>query len=588
MAERRGNPISRLRAGLRAIYDGVIEDPVRAGHIRIDDLDLAERQAALVGILAVGTLLISIVFNELWRRGALVYLASLSGHAYFVPAALLPFTVFALFLAWSALLWGAVNSSPRVLLAATVTFVLIDAPLGRPLLSRLSTDTSVEVGPLLARVGYFAVPAVLVLYALTHLRPTLAKRVRPFVLGALLLALAANFGGQLWSHATQLRNGISPSLPLLMHNTLSNAQDLLVPAVTIAGLALITFAYDVGEASAIATWTAVATMVRWALAALLAVKLWFQLISQVGEWRSYISSSPLGVLTALVALGLFAAVAVWARRLEVSKEAGEAAKERLIYGTALLLAAPILAVLLVKSIADFVITQTSATGIAKWFSSLPITHWIPYENAALWAMALVVGIFLLKREPRKIFHREAGVGLLMIATWCLIFFSFQLLNYELPLRETALDIGLTTGVLLYTILRWRAIDATRALGLIALLVFSWLVASKGDYVVIVGGLLPVSQGFLFVFGMISTLATDSGFTAGDTKYFPRSGRTLLWVGYLLLSLTIVNWLSATHSSGITDQTIQKGLFFLGLPLAAWLVIRQPFGREVMEEIGKAS
>ncbi len=65
---------------------------------------------------------------------------------------------------------------------------------------------------------------------------------------------------------------------------------------------------------------------------------------------------------------------------------------------------------------------------------------------------------------------------------------------------------------------------------------------------------------------------------GGLVHLPRRTRALLWIGYLVLSATIVNWVLAIHHENPIEGPTLKGFTFLGLPLAAWLLSWRPFAR----------
>jgi len=114
-----------------------------------------------------------------------------------------------------------------------------------------------------------------------------------------------------------------------------------------------------------------------------------------------------------------------------------------------------------------------------------------------------------------------------------------------------------------------------ALGVGGLVVFAWLVLSRGDWLAAVGGVLGLPALIVVVFGVVWSLLADSSFANADTRRFPRRSRALLWIGYLVLSLSLLNWLEHSHRHASTAH-IDAGFFLLGIPVAAWLAIRRPF------------
>jgi hypothetical protein len=85
-----------------------------------------------------------------------------------------------------------------------------------------------------------------------------------------------------------------------------------------------------------------------------------------------------------------------------------------------------------------------------------------------------------------------------------------------------------------------------------------------------------------VFGILWTLLSGSAFANGASRAFPRATRPLMWIGYLVLSLAIFNWIEVTHTVDSAPDTLDEGFFRLGIPLAAWLWMRRPFASPTAE------
>lgn len=61
----------------------------------------------------------------------------------------------------------------------------------------------------------------------------------------------------------------------------------------------------------------------------------------------------------------------------------------------------------------------------------------------------------------------------------------------------------------------------------------------------------------------------------ETRQFPRSARSLLYLGYALLSLITINWMFMAHDTEGLAQTgwaAQNGFTLLGIPLAFWALL----------------
>ena len=68
-----------------------------------------------------------------------------------------------------------------------------------------------------------------------------------------------------------------------------------------------------------------------------------------------------------------------------------------------------------------------------------------------------------------------------------------------------------------------------------------------------------------------------------SRSLPQAARAMLWVGFLLLSVTIFHWFTVTHAVDDSAQFADLGFFYLGIPLAAWLAAGRLLQREELEE-----
>ena len=110
--------------------------------------------------------------------------------------------------------------------------------------------------------------------------------------------------------------------------------------------------------------------------------------------------------------------------------------------------------------------------------------------------------------------------------------------------------------------------------LAALTVFSWLALTKGDWINLVGEAFALPAILVVVVGVVFSLAGDAGFTAGTGQVVPQGARVMMFVGYLVLSVTILHWVEATHAPSSADALGDTGFFFIGLPWAAWVIGRK--------------
>jgi hypothetical protein len=576
----------RFGGRLRPVFDTLIGDPVRQGRLRLDGLSPTVRQMSAVGLVTLAGLLGSLVLNDLWRRGDLLHLTVSSGRFTFIPVALFPATIVALFVGWALILWGAAQASTPVRIVAGLMFLLVNAPVGRVSLVELST--SEPIAPLLVRIGYFAAPAALLVLSLVQVRSPWRDRARPLAQGIILAALVCMFGGVLWSNVLQIRNGIPQTLPFALSNAIRNAQDLLIPLVIISSIAVIEFSRGVAAAAASPLWTSAARVAKAVSLALIGLKLWIQLGRHWGDWATYVVHQPASVVASLLVVGFLAGGAWFARRHAPNPGAAEASKERLIYGPAFVLALPAILLLLLKTSGDFMLTQVHSLEAARLIGQLPLAEYLSDVDVAVAVALLLVGVALYARRDGGPLYQEAGIGLLLVGTWASVLFILELLGVTIGWRAPFLDVLITAGIGGYLVARWRRIDAAGAVTLGAVVLFLWLMMTKGDFISILGGLAGLPAVVVVAVGTIFALVADSSFAAGHSRWFPRSSRPLLWIGYLVVSMTIVHWLATAHGADVTEAVGSRGWTYLGVPLAVWLLARMPFAPPKPEPRARAA
>ena len=158
----------------------------------------------------------------------------------------------------------------------------------------------------------------------------------------------------------------------------------------------------------------------------------------------------------------------------------------------------------------------------------------------------------------------------------------RFLDHPIGFRPALADLLLTVAVAGYLAVRWKDVDGAHATRLAALLVFTWLVAGRGDPLERLGSLLTLPEVVIIVFGVVFSLLSDSSFAAAASTNFPRESRPLLWIGFLIFSASVSNFIAATHGREITRVVELVGFHYLAVPLAAWLVIRRWFAPAATE------
>ncbi|HEX9824652.1 MAG TPA: hypothetical protein VGB51_09730 [Actinomycetota bacterium] len=561
---------------LGPVWRAAVVEPVREGRLRLAGAGPVEQQLARVGLVLLLGLLASVLFADLWRRGDLVFVSDFEGRNVFVPDALLPVTLLAMGVGWFLFLWGSVLASPVVRAAGGLLFLIINGTMGRPLAAAIGDEPALRWGPGVARVAYLAVPTLLLLASIGSER--WRRVMRPVVFVGLAAALAALFGAQLWIHVGNLRTGILNSVPLFLNGTIDGIARFLLPMVFLAVVALVEFAYDVSEATVAPALRSTARVARLLLVGVLALKLWIILARHLGDWGTYLRDRPVASLRVVLTLGALVGLAMLARRFHTGvrdEQEFERVKERVLFGGILVLAIPALSILLMFQLAQTILSQTEWTPAYRFIISAAsrTESLFEYSRAVLWGLTTVVGAVLWLRRGARPWQRELGLAMLVIGGWNIPNVIFAFLNLRPGFGYAFLDLVVTLGVAVLSLVAWRRLRTGSALALTALALFSWLAVTQGDFIGILGGFLGFPAVVVVVFGVLFALLADSALASGDGKLVPRGSRLLLWVGYLTLSATILNWLQVSHGEDLSAAVTDAGFFGLALPFAVWLVIR---------------
>ncbi len=574
---------SRATAPLRMAYQVVLGEPMKKGRLSFAGLSGAPRAVAAGGLLALVAMLASVVFNDAWRAGDLVDVGTASYPAA-APLALVPVTLVAFFVAWLVILLGAYNSALRVRLVVAVVFVVLNSVVAHPQVLPVSSSLAIRWAPGLALGTYCLVPAVLVLAPGLGRWPSVDRYCRPVALAVAGVAAALFFGADLWAQTGQMAAGTPLTIPTQLHAALLNVDVVLFPMVFVSVLAVVELSYSVAEAASGPFWRLAPWAAKLALVVLLAVKLWFEVGAKAQVWYLFFRQREAAVARTLAGLALLAVLAYAAHHYRPRARASEEMRERVVYCSALVLALPVLVSLAVYGSQQFL--DTNFPGVGGNVLDLP-ANWTSISSPVFWGVALVAAAALVWRSRHgRGAMREAGMGLAMVAIWAEFFFLPEAFGHEWGFEPGLFDAALTVCVAAYAISAARTMSTHTAVWLGALVGFSWLVSTQGDVVGLLGRLAGLPSTVLLAVGLGYCLLTDSEFTRGASRNLPAGARPLLWVGYLLLSATIANWVLATHGPKaftVDEQTV-KAFQFIGLPIAAWFLSWRPFARvEAFEE-----
>ena len=556
-------------SALRAFYDTLIAEPIREGHLRLPTESRFLREITRFGLTALALLMTSALLSERWRSELVAVGAP--PEVSFVPVAILPVTLIGLFIGWSVASVGAAYASRLVRLAFVVAFAVVNAPISRPLVVAVEDVPGLTVAPSLAQASFVAVlGSLLVQIALPHPPGRRSAWVRRILSLVTVVGLGIFFGCQLWAHVAWEEAGVgtgvstAPVLSLLQ-GTMLDIQGLLVPVVFVSGFAIAAFAMAVSTATARSLETRSFGVVRIVLVVVIAIRLVLFALSNWDDVSFLLQERLDVVLRTVVSIASLFVLGWFARRAGGGETVIERVQERTVYSGALLLSVPVLVVVFVISLRQYGRIQATWDDLSDWLTGYPEASVDSFVPIGLWAGLAIIGVVLLRRG-----RPAAGWACLMVGLWGIPDLAGRAFGNVPPLSLDLADGLVLVGVSVAAAIGWRRMSEGTALALVCLLVLSGLIATEGDFLTLAAEVLTFSAGAIVVFGIVYSLLTEAPFTGRDGERFPRASRSALFVGYLVLSATILNWALVSHQTDLTGPIAGRGLFLLGIPLVAWL------------------
>ena len=554
----------------------VFVDPVRQGRLRLDGLPPLVRQLAVIGCVALGATLVSLVFTDLWRRGPLTLVRDFEAAPNLAARGVVAFTTVTLAAAWLLILAGGSLARPPVAVLAGLAFLLFNSALGEPF---ARDDTlALRLLPDVVGVCYFLAPGLAL--ALSLLRRTdRARLVRPVLAVALAAATVAFFAANLALYVIELREGHLAGLPRALDGAMNELQGFLVPLFILAVAALVQLNHHIARAATAPFWNISGRVAKVLVLLLIAVKLRYGLLGRFDFWSAYLTERRPQAVQALAFL-LLAAAATWLFSRIRDEDGTEVSTEGLLYVAALLLSTTVLVVGLATSGASF-FTRVGVDGAQRWLvDHFPFDFLGKYLLLGIFSLLLATGVLLYLRPRRPPWGRRTGAVLMLIGAWivpCL--FLQQLSDRDVGFDIGLVDLGLTLAALAYLVVRWRRLDGAGAVRLGALLVFLSLVAGNGyvatRVVTRVLAFFTPPAVLLIVLGVLYVLLADSSFASFSSRNFPRETRVLLWLGYITFVVAVANYVLVAREVEFRIEFDRFAFHLLALPIAVWLAVRSP-------------
>jgi hypothetical protein len=565
-----------VRTGAQTFVWGAL----REGAIDLRPLSRALRLLTLAGLLLILAFLLSLLFNDFLRiTGPLEFLVddSTETRGLLAPSAAIPLTLAAMTLAWGYTLVGALHVRRDVRWATLLVYLLFGF---LPLLS--SAVASIDLDAIWWIMLVVLALLIVCFAVLPHWKLPLPLE------WSIVLALHGTV--MLLALYTQARTQIisDGELPVsgLVSSLVQSSILMIAPFLFIAGLGWADFGLEVSGWTARAVQRhATVLFVTLILVAFLAYRI-FGLASglladgvderQLGAWGG----------AALLCAGL-AAIAAWRRRRLAS---GEVPRRLIVLLILLALSFQLLLVMAIQFGTIFTLINPLAPGAQALFDRF--LQWITTlseQETRYRALAVAVaGLLIALAAARRNNSIVATYGLILALHQTLAWLTsagrpLYALRYTYAEVDTIVLL-VFAGLALF----WLARRRFTGLLVLRLLALALLMAVLNQTAFLDNPFSPLfgfAGVFFLVFGIMWSVLTAGGqFANTSSPGFPRASRLLLYIGYVLLSVSVAHWYLVSHNIGL--QIVQSNYNFtgfrtFGLPLA-YLVLAEG-GRRLVEE-----
>lgn len=552
---------------LWAVSFGALRDFVwadlRGGLIDLRGMSRPARVLTLTGFGLLALVLASLLFNDFWRAASplLPLTTVVPGRGQMLPIALLPATLFLLSVAWAFLLTGALHTHPLVRLGVVLVFL---PAAGLWLSDSLVSASLTGITPSIV-AGGLATLLVPVFFLLRLRRPA-----RPAVEFIVLLVLTALlFAPTQIDDIEQWQQLGSPLMVAKIEAMLSFLGALVMPLLILAGLDIAGFAR---QASFWVVQVVTARFPRWlellALAGLLFVLVRRSIVETVTRMADN-GGGPtlLAYGGALGAVGAVALAWLLITRGQVGRTPNADATTEGAEGAGL----PLILTALAPQLVTF-------AGLWISLGLLPLMALVGALSTALgrlgtqaaepWgyalnALAVIAAVLLARRGRHGAALYLAAFGLLDL--WITLTNPGHILAALYWDSSALVEFWLVVGAVLLALaaLLRRQLTDERIAALLFAGMLIWLMRQT-DF--ISSPFSPLfgfaGLGFL-VFGLAWDALTAGSWANTETRGLPRTSRILLYVGYVLLSVTAVNWAVTGHNLSAANQ-LTGDLAYVGL------------------------
>ena len=471
-----------------------------------------------------------------------------------------------------------------------------------------------NIGPVLWRtvvqVSYLGTIALIVTAAFLSSPKTPRRHIKAALkVGAVALS-GLFFGALLWQF---LRDPLHDWGPILG----SGAEDGLLAATAVIPVllflsvtALVRLFYGIGQAmQEVAARRMSARVAKALLLLVVATELYLVGWNNHGFWDSLIADNAVTTVEYAVVAALFVVLTILFIRRQHSPEIEVEHTDQVTIIIEALYVVPTLLILILSGTGKFFEGRYSHIGflssllLSPALENIVVTYVIRYGYGAdILVLLLAYCLYRLTRKSIGDSERARLVGYSLIAFWVVVasfldgslngLAGFKSFDYNVhTIADYFLPLVVTSGVGVILIFRWKYLGVRQASFMGALVVFAWLIGSRGSPLTHLGQLIEPNSNLLIVVGVVLTILTGSEFANRDGRWLARESRSVLWILYLALSLMLVLWVSDTTDGVNEIQILTSGAtaaawLFFAFPFAVWLVVTDRFrpNKTVAEEL----
>lgn len=515
-----------------ALRDFVWAD-IRAGLIDLHGLSRATRALIWFGLVLVMLMVGALLFNDVWRASSplIAQVNGIPGRGALLPMTLLPLSLFMLSIAWAFLLTGALHAHWLARAGIVIFYMLVTGIRVLTLVSSQLVNGNFGNLPMWACViALLAVPVFFILRRRSPAHPIVDFTVL-LILISLIYIVSQSSGVESW-HAF----GIPVTLAEI-------EADIQLPGLVIMPL-LLFFGVDVANFTRRAAGWAVdivtLRMAKWALWLILSavfILRWWALAQETSE-RLSVSPLPealpayLGALGGPVIVGL--CLQISQRMGQRIDGAGTAVTPEAVDGAVERVALPLIAVYYVSSIFTTLIFGSALVDVGGLLVSVgSLVAAIFFWRSGKRPNALYLAIFGALSIWRELIKPGAPLGMLGVSTG-----NIELVDFWWMAALTI--IGLVW-------LARRQLTPERGARLLLLVLITALLRETSFIESPFSPFLAFAGIGFIAFGIVWDVATKGFWTNRSTPGLPRISRLFLYLGYMLLTVTMINWALTSHN-----------------------------------------